>query len=125
MTFPVLICDDSALARKSVKRCLPEDWDVDIHFACNGQEAMNVLETQQIALLFLDLTMPVMDGIDVLTAIKQQGIEVFVIVISGDIQPVMQQKVAELGALDFIQKPVDTLRLTDVLSRFGLYCECA
>lgn len=125
MSFPILICDDSALARKSVQRCLPADWDVELQFATNGQEAMQVLEQQQVALLFLDLTMPVMDGIEVLEAIKRQKLEVFVIVISGDIQPQMQQKVAELGALDFIQKPVDKVRLADVLCRFGLYSECA
>ena len=68
-----------------------------------------------------------MDGIpdkkggNLLQEIKNRAIEVFVIVISGDIQPEMKQRVEKLGALDFIEKPVDAPKLKSVLERFGLY----
>lgn len=121
MSFPVLICDDSAIARKMVQRSLPDNFASEVHLATNGQEALEHLNEKQIALLFLDLTMPVLDGIGVLEAIKQQCLEVFVIVISGDIQPVMKQKVEQLGALDFIEKPVNQSKLLGILNKFGLY----
>ncbi|GAC15629.1 response regulator [Aliiglaciecola lipolytica] len=121
MSFPVLICDDSAMARKMVQRSLPENFASEIDQACNGQEAISKLAESSFALLFLDLTMPIMDGIEVLEEIKKRCIEVFVIVISGDIQPEMKSRVAKLGALDFIEKPVDKSKLQDVLTRFGLY----
>lgn len=121
MSFPVLICDDSPIARKLVKRNLPEELTQDLHMVENGAEAMQHLLEKPTALLFLDLTMPVMDGVEVLEQIKQHCIEVFVIVISGDIQPEMRRRVAQLGALDFIEKPVDRPRLENVLQRFGLY----
>ncbi|MCC2618310.1 response regulator [Aestuariibacter halophilus] len=121
MSFPVLICDDSAIARKMVQRSLPDDFASEIHLANNGQEALMHLEQNPVALLFLDLTMPVMDGLQVLQEIKQRCIEVFVIVISGDIQPEMKHRVSQLGALDFIEKPVDAPRLQQTLQRFGLY----
>ncbi len=121
MSFPVLICDDSAIARKMVQRSLPENFASEIHLATNGQEAVQQLQDKQIALLFLDLTMPVLDGIGVLEAIKEQGLEVFVIVISGDIQPEMKSRVQRLGALDFIEKPVDQDKLVGILNKFGLY----
>lgn len=121
MTFPVLICDDSAIAQKMVKRSLPEHLSSDITLANNGAEAMQHLFESQFALLFLDLTMPVMDGLEVLEQIKRHAIEVYVIVISGDIQPEMRRRVAQLGALDFIEKPVDKPRLEQVLTKFGLY----
>ncbi len=121
MSFPVLICDDSAIARKMVLRSLPENFASEIHLATNGQEALDHLSQSETALMFLDLTMPVMDGLEVLREVKRRCIEVFVIVISGDIQPEMKKRVANLGALDFIEKPVDGPRLANTLTRFGLY----
>ncbi|MCV2883516.1 response regulator [Aestuariibacter sp. AA17] len=121
MSFPVLICDDSAIAQKMVKRSLPDELATEITLANNGAEAMQYLFERQFALLFLDLTMPVMDGIEVLEQIKKHSIEVYTIVISGDIQPEMRRRVAQLGALDFIAKPVDKPRLEEVLVKFGLY----
>lgn len=121
MTFPVLICDDSSLARKLVRRSLPDHLNETVFLAENGQEALSILEQQPICLLFLDLTMPLMDGVEVLQAIKQKSLEVFVIVVSGDIQPQMQERVLSLGALDFIKKPIDSTRLQVVLQKFGLY----
>lgn len=121
MSFPVLICDDSAIARKMVQRSLPENFASEVDLATNGQEAVEKLQESTYALLFLDLTMPIMDGIEVLQEIKNKCIEVFVIVISGDIQPEMKQRVEKLGALDFIEKPVDGHKLQSVLQRFGLY----
>lgn len=120
MTIQVLICDDSALARKQVKRSLPDDWDIDISMATNGAEALEVLRRQEVGVLFLDLTMPEVDGVGVLEAIKAEALDCFVIVISADIQPEMQKKVLELGALAFIHKPVNATKLQDILRKYGL-----
>ena len=54
-----------------------------------------------------------------LSEIKRRQLETFVIVISGDIQPMMQEKVMSLGALGFIEKPINRNELTSVLQRFG------
>lgn len=89
--------------------------------AGNGAEAMEIMRQTEVNLLFLDLTMPVMDGVEVLEAIRAERIEVFVVVISGDIQPKMKERVLGLGALDFINKPVDWGRLEATLKQFGLY----
>jgi two-component system chemotaxis response regulator CheY len=121
MGFPILICDDSALARKLVSKSLPENFASQIHTASHGEEALQLLAQHQVALLFLDLTMPIMDGISVLEEIKRKCLEVFVIVVSGDVQPLMKQRVMALGALDFIEKPLDQSKLLSVLHKFGLY----
>jgi two-component system chemotaxis response regulator CheY len=119
--FPVLICDDSAVARKMAMRSLPDNFASEIHLATNGSEAIQQLNDNPIALLLLDLTMPIMDGVAVLEQIKQSSIEVFVIVVSGDIQPDLKKRVTQLGAIDFIEKPVDKTKLGSVLRRFGLH----
>jgi len=100
---------------------LPEGFAADVHMAANGLEAMEILRSQKIEVLFLDLTMPVMDGIGVLETILKEKIEVFVIVISGDVQPKMQQRVIELGALEFIKKPLQQTFLVETLKKFELF----
>ncbi|MFL0809978.1 MAG: response regulator [Agarilytica sp.] len=120
MNTPVLICDDSNMARKQVARSLPESWDVDITYATNGHEGVDAIRAGKGEMVFLDLTMPGMDGFGVLETIKKENLKCIVIVISGDIQPAARERVTSLGALDFIKKPVDSQKLQSVLMNFGL-----
>ncbi|HEY9150158.1 MAG TPA: response regulator, partial [Gammaproteobacteria bacterium] len=87
MGTPVLICDDSSFARKQMARALPADWDIDISFAEHGREAIAAIAAGKADILFLDLNMPVMDGYEVLEAIRAGDLPTLVIVVSGDIQP--------------------------------------
>lgn len=119
MSFNVLICDDSPLARKIMKKSLPAGFVDNAYEVSNGVDALEVLAHHSIDLMLLDLTMPVLGGISVLGEIKRRGLETFVIVVSGDIQPLIHRKVASLGALDFVQKPLQPARLQSVLKKFG------
>lgn len=119
MGFNVLVCDDSALARKMAKKNLPDGFAETIYEASNGMDALEILAHHRIDLVLLDLTMPVLGGLDVLSEIKRRQLETFVIVVSGDIQPLMQQKVMSLGALSFIEKPIRKAVLKTILHRFG------
>lgn len=121
MSIPVLICDDSSFARKQVQRTLPSGWDVEVSFAGNGEQALEAIRAGKGDVVFLDLTMPVMDGYQVLEVIKEEDLPSIVIVISGDIQPEALARVKRMGALDFIKKPVDAKRLQQVLADFGIY----
>ncbi len=120
MAIPVLICDDSMMARKQVARSLPDGWDVEVTFATNGAEGLQAIRDGKGEMVFLDLTMPEMDGYQVLESIKNEGLDTMVIVISGDIQPTAHARVTQLGALAFIQKPVNPDKLSDTLKKFGL-----
>ncbi len=121
MPTALLICDDSNMARKQVARSLPDGWDVDITFATNGVEGIAAIKAGKGDVLLLDLNMPVMDGYEVLEAILKQDLPTLVIVISGDIQPEAHQRVKSLGALDFIKKPVDKSKLTEILHAYGVF----
>jgi CheY-like chemotaxis protein len=120
MAIPLLICDDSNMARKQVARSLPDGWDVDVTFATNGEEALSVIREGKGEMVFLDLTMPVLDGFGVLEAVKNEGLKAMIIVISGDIQPEAKERVSSLGALAFIQKPVNKDKLISTLTEYGL-----
>lgn len=120
MSTPVLICDDSNMARKQCARSLPDGWPVDVSFASNGEEGVAAIKEGKAELLLLDLNMPVMDGYEVLEAIRAQDLETMVVVISGDIQPEARSRVKQLGAIDFIKKPVDKDKLTSMLLEYGI-----
>ena len=120
MPIPLLICDDSAMARKQVRRALPEGWDVDVTMATNGVEGVDAIRAGKGEMVFLDLTMPELDGYGVLETVKREGLKAIIIVISADIQPEARDRVRKLGALDFIKKPIDGKKLQEVLERYGL-----
>lgn len=121
MATPLLICDDSALARKQIARSLPDNLAVDISFAAHGGEAIEAIKAGKGDVLLLDLNMPVMDGYQVLETIQREDLPTMVIVISGDIQPSAYQRVKRLGALDFIKKPVDKDTLNHILLQYGVF----
>ena len=120
MGLPVVICDDSSFARKQMNRALPESWDVDITFASQGEEAISAIRAGKGEVMFLDLTMPILDGYGVLQIIKDEDLPSMVIVVSGDIQPEAFDRVKKLGALDFIKKPVDRETVVKVLTSYGV-----
>lgn len=121
MTIPLLICDDSNMARKQVARSLPADWEVDITFASNGVEGLHAIRDGKGEIVFLDLTMPELDGYAVLEAVKAEGLKCMIIVISADIQPEARERVLLSGALEFIKKPINSEKLMAVLQQYGLY----
>ena len=120
MTIPVLICDDSAMARKQMARSLPGDWDVDISFAADGEEALQAIRAGKGDILFLDLNMPNMDGYEVLQAIRKDDLPTMVIVVSGDVQAPAYERVKALGALDFITKPASSDKIAAILKQYGV-----
>lgn len=120
MATPVLICDDSNMARKQCARSLPDGWPVEVSFAVNGAEGVAAIKEGKAELLLLDLNMPIMDGYEVLEAIRAEDLETMVVVISGDIQPEARARVKQLGAIDFIKKPVDKTKLTAMLLEYGI-----
>ncbi|MFQ2269870.1 response regulator [Aeromonas enteropelogenes] len=117
----VLICDDSGFARKQLARALPADWNVNLHYAANGLEGIEQVLMGHGDLIFLDLTMPEMDGYGVLETLQREGLRSKVIVVSGDIQPEAYQKVMGLGALDFIKKPASPETLSALLKQQGFW----
>ena len=121
--IPLLVCDDSIMARKQVLRALPADWPVSVTEAGNGREAMDAIRRGLGQVVLLDLTMPEMDGYQVLSALRAEGLKALVIVISGDIQEEAVRRVLELGALAFLKKPFDESELRQTLSQVGLLTE--
>lgn len=121
MSLPIVIADDSLLARKVLTKALPPDWDVDVSYATNGREALGLYREGKASVMFLDLTMPDMTGYQVLEALQHEDLNTFVIVVSADVQPMAQARVRTLGAAAFIAKPVTPEAVLPILKEYGLY----
>lgn len=120
MSTSVLVVDDSPLARKMLVRALPAEWDIEVLQASNGLEALALYRQGKVDVMFLDLTMPEMDGYQVLETLRREDLNCLVIVVSADIQEKAQERVRELGAIAFVKKPVDAARLKVVLKEYGV-----
>lgn len=96
-------------------RSLPASLNADITFAIHGLDGIKNLEEHDFKLMFLDLTMPELDGYGTLEEMQRRGMTTPVVVVSGDIQPKAKERVMALGARAFIQKPIDKNALNDVL----------
>ena len=116
----LLICDDSALARKQLLQALPAGWPVDVSQAATGLEALEQVREGGVDVLLLDLTMPELDGYQVLAQLREERLQCKTIVISADIQDEAVRRVLALGALAFIKKPADPVHLHQTLASLGL-----
>jgi len=102
----VLVVDDDAASRRLLDVRL-RALDCQVVMAADGQEALSAISRVAPELVLLDLQMPRMNGMEVLRALRNEGIDVPVIVITahGSIETAVEAM--KEGAHDFITKPVD------------------
>jgi two-component system chemotaxis response regulator CheY len=117
----VLIVDDSRTARLILKSVLPAALKTNLIEASGGQQAVEICRRETIDLMFLDLTMPELDGYGVLAALPDLVQRIAIVVISADIQPGSLEKVLSLGARAFIKKTPTTGALLETLSTTGIW----
>lgn len=120
MTIKVLICDDSSFARKQLERALPEELKTNLFFASDGHEGISLIKEHNIDVVFLDLTMPNLDGYGVLELLKKDNIQPTIIITSADIQPGAHDRVNKLGVAGFIKKPFDDDCVKTMLLEIGI-----
>ena len=111
----ILVCDDSILARKSMSAMLNSFGYENITEVSNGEDAVNKYKEEKPDIVFLDIVMPVKDGITATKEIMEVNPEAKIIVISSVGTQTHLREVIKAGAKDFIQKPVDADLLKQVL----------
>jgi len=120
---PILVVDDEKNIRLTMSQSL-ERLDIPVQTAVNGEEALRKLRETPFGLVFLDLKMPGIDGMEVLRQIKDDWPKIRVIIITahGTIESAVEAM--KLGAVDFIQKPFSPGEIrelaTQVLQREAL-----
>ncbi|HVN72712.1 MAG TPA: sigma-54 dependent transcriptional regulator [Desulfomonilia bacterium] len=106
MKHTILIVDDEENIRLSLKGGL-EDEGYNTLLASSGDEALKVIEKQDVDLTLLDVWMPGKDGLQILEEIKAGGYTMPVIIMTGHGSIETAIRATRLGALDFIEKPLD------------------
>ncbi len=117
MIKKILIIDDSPIARKILRSCIPGDRSYELFEAGDGKAGLQQFREVTPDLTFTDLTMPVMDGFEVLRLMKEARKDAVIVVCSADVQPKTIERVMELGAYDTLRKPPSREIVTDLISR--------
>ncbi|MCX6073562.1 MAG: response regulator [Campylobacterales bacterium] len=114
----VLVVDDSKLARLSLIKTLKEyEPSAEIFEAENGAIGVEFFKAEHPRVVFLDLTMPVMDGYEALKLMIEIDPKAQVVVVSADIQTQAQARVLSLGAKLMVPKPINSEKMLAVLQQ--------
>lgn len=109
MRNKILIVDDSFINRELLTEMLEDEYEV---ITCeNGLQALELMEENynELAIILLDLVMPVLDGVGFLKALQNKPImkDIPILVISGETNVETEIKCFDYGVFDFIKKPFD------------------
>lgn len=114
----ILVADDSKLARLSLIKTLKEfEPAAEFFEAENGAIAVEHYQALSPSVVFLDLTMPVMDGYEALEKIIGFDPKAQVVVVTADIQTQAQVQVMALGAKMVIPKPISSDKMAATLQQ--------
>ena len=106
----ILIIDDEAPIRASLREIL-EYEDFLVEEAADGMEGLKLATKFSFDVIFCDVKMPGMDGLEVLDELKEKGVDSRVVMISGHGNIETAVEALKKGAYDFIQKPLDLNRI--------------
>ena len=106
----VLIIDDEKAIRRALREIL-EFEECNVEEAENGKEGLELIQKNEYDLIFCDIKMPVIDGLDVLSRTIKLNVETPIIMISGHGNIETAVQAIKDGAFDFIEKPLDLNRI--------------
>jgi DNA-binding NtrC family response regulator len=113
----ILIVDDSKNIRITIQHLL-ENENHEFDIAMNGKEALDKILTNEFDLVFLDIRMPTMDGMEVLREIRKKGNKTPVVILSayGTVDNAVEAM--KLGVVDFMTKPFTPTEIRELLQSF-------
>ena len=111
----ILVCDDSILARKSLVTILTNCGYTNISEVSNGEDAVKYCLENKPDLIFLDIVMPIKDGVTATNEIMTANPDSKIIIVSSVGTQTHIKEAIKAGAKDFIQKPIDEELFKQVL----------
>lgn len=115
MNARVLIVDDSSLARRTLRQILEQESCM-VEEASDGAQALERYFINRPDVIFLDMVMEGMYGLDVLAKIRELNPDAKVIVATADIQQSTRDMVQSAGAAAMVNKPLNRAKVVQVLS---------
>jgi DNA-binding NtrC family response regulator len=110
----ILVVDDDQAILDSFEVLLGDRYD--LVKADNGYEALRILEDDPPLLMFLDIKMPGLDGMDILKRLQKDQKNVGVVVITATSQEETEKEAKSLGVIDYLKKPLDILEVERIAS---------
>ena len=112
-----LLCDDSAFMRMMLRRILEHAGHEVVAEASNGKEAVQQFRKYNPDLTTMDITMPIMDGIEAVRLITQQDVQARIIMVTAMGQKSIIMSALSAGASDFIVKPFEVRQVVEVINK--------
>jgi two-component system chemotaxis response regulator CheY len=116
-SLKIMICDDSALVRKKLRGILEELGYTDLREADNGETAVASVKLDCPHLIFMDIIMPVKNGLEALKEILEIDSTVKVVMASSVGTQTNLLEALKLGAFDFVQKPFTPDAITQIIDK--------
>ena len=113
----IIIVDDNDLIRTLLRGILRAEECEIIGEARNGTLALELIEKSKPDIVLLDVLMPEMDGLETLQNIKQQYLEIIVVMITGSPSKDNVKESIQGGASGFIVKPFNSAKVIETLKR--------
>lgn len=117
MSKRIMVCDDATIMRMMIKNILTAAGYEVVGEACNGKEAVQKYQEYRPDLVTMDITMPEMDGIQAVRAIRQIDPEAKIVMCSAMGQKALVLEAIEAGAANFIVKPFEEGKVKDVIAK--------
>lgn len=112
----ILVVEDTKPIQMIVRRLL-ESLGVEVTLAENGKQAVDLLEQRSFDLIFMDMQMPIMDGIEATRIVRQRGDQTPLYALTANVFDKDRKRFEEAGCTGFLSKPVVKKELSDVVSR--------
>ncbi len=113
----ILIADDSILARKLLKDTLAEIGCANFVEAKNGTESVEKYESESPDVVFLDIVMPGINGVEATRRIMEINPDAFIVMVSSVGTKSFLQDALEAGAKDFLQKPFNAETIQSIVKK--------
>ena len=116
----VVICDDAPGIRLLLREMLGASEGICVvGEACNGRDAIELARRHEPDLMLLDISMPVMDGIEAMPHIRSASPETSIVVLSGFSSEQVKSRAMAAGAAEYVEKGMNFTAIVEAVRRHG------
>jgi CheY-like chemotaxis protein len=118
-TKRILVIDDEELLQEVIQASLEDVGGWSVLLASSGMEGLSIAASEPVDAILLDVSMPIMDGIETFKKLQENSVtqSIPVIFLTAKVQPIDKARFSELGIAGVIAKPFDPMTLTSLMAQ--------
>jgi len=117
LSLKILVAEDYDLNRILIEELL-HAYNLKPDFAFNGEEAVKALDKKEYDIVFMDINMPIMNGIDATKEIRKKGMDIPIVALTANALEGDRERYLNQGMDDYISKPIDSQELDALLQKY-------